>query len=50
MILFFLAGLGIYFCYGVWHSKMRKDKCKKLPENSCDNGATWETNNFARLQ
>ncbi|XP_012168631.1 cationic amino acid transporter 2 [Bombus affinis] len=49
-LIWMIVGLGIYFCYGVWHSKMRKDKCKKLPENSCDNGATWETNNFARLQ
>ncbi|CAL7941628.1 unnamed protein product [Xylocopa violacea] len=28
-----VIGLGIYFCYGIWHSKMRKNKPTEFPEN-----------------
>lgn len=42
-LIWMTVGLGIYFFYGVWHSKMRKDKHTKLPENGY-NEDTWKTN------
>ncbi|XP_031772015.1 cationic amino acid transporter 2 isoform X1 [Apis florea] len=49
-LIWMIVGLGIYFFYGVWHSKMRKDKHTKLPENGYTNEDTWKTNDFSSLK
>ncbi|XP_076290578.1 cationic amino acid transporter 2 isoform X1 [Lasioglossum baleicum] len=43
-----VIGLGIYFCYGVRHSKMRQKKLQK-PIDNVVNEETWNTTNIPRL-
>ncbi|XP_033342702.1 cationic amino acid transporter 2 isoform X1 [Megalopta genalis] len=43
-----VIGLGIYFCYGVRHSKIRQQKCQKPTENVV-NEETWNTIDIPKL-
>ncbi|XP_076244135.1 cationic amino acid transporter 2-like [Calliopsis andreniformis] len=47
-LIWMVVGLGIYFCYGVWHSKMRRMNPAKLIEDNV-NQESWTNNNFPRI-
>ncbi|XP_034176221.2 cationic amino acid transporter 2 isoform X2 [Osmia lignaria lignaria] len=36
-----IIGLGIYFCYGIWHSKMRRIKVTKVNDNGYVKEEAW---------
>ncbi|XP_076670973.1 cationic amino acid transporter 2 isoform X2 [Andrena cerasifolii] len=47
-LVWMVIGLGIYFCYGVWHSKMRRGKCTKATDDAT-NEESRKNDDFPRV-
>ncbi|XP_076167218.1 high affinity cationic amino acid transporter 1 isoform X2 [Ptiloglossa arizonensis] len=47
-IIWMAIGLGIYFCYGIWYSKIRIKKCTKPATNGVIE-EPWSNDDFPRL-